>query len=110
VCVFAPDESNGLWICLFSFWNVPACSFYSFKEVQGDKMFVGSVILVEEGARGLGRALSGGGVVCTVEPWCWYCWYYRYMPRYAHHCDLYLLLHGMLFDLHSDMGWVEQRQ
>jgi hypothetical protein len=32
------------------FGMVPAFSFYSFKEVQGDKMFVGSVILVEEGA------------------------------------------------------------
>jgi hypothetical protein len=32
------------------------------------------------------------------------------MPRHAHHCSLYLLLYGMLFDLHSDAGWVEQRQ
>jgi hypothetical protein len=87
------------------FGTVPARSFYSFKEVQGYKMFMGDVILVEEGARGLGRALSGGGVVCTVKAWC--C---RYMPRHAHHCGLYLPLHGTLFDLHSDTGWVKQRQ
>jgi hypothetical protein len=90
--------------------TVSARSFYSFKEVQGYKMFVGGVILVGEGAQGLGRTLSGGGVVCTVEAWCWYFRYCRYMPRHAHHYGLYLLLHGTLFDLHSDTGWVEQRQ
>jgi hypothetical protein len=86
---------------------VPALSFYSFKEVQGYKIFVGSVILFGEGARGLGRALSVGGMVCTVEAWCWYFWYYRYMPRHSHHCDLCLLLRSTLFDLCSDAGWVE---
>jgi hypothetical protein len=70
------------------FGIVPVCSFYSFKEVQGYKMFVGGVILIGEGARGLRRALSDGAVVCTIEAWCWYSWYCRYMPRYAHHYDL----------------------
>jgi hypothetical protein len=70
-------------------------------------MFVGSVILVGEGAQGLRRALSGGSMVCTIEAWCWYFWYCRYMPRHAHHCDLYLLLRSSLFDLRSDAGWVE---
>jgi hypothetical protein len=31
----------------------------------------GVTLLVEEPG-GLGRALSGGGVVCIVEAWCWY--------------------------------------
>jgi hypothetical protein len=98
VYVFASDESNGLWIRLSHFLGmVPARSFYSFKEVPGYKMFVGDVIFVGEGVRGLGRALSGGGMVCATEAWCWYFWYCRYMPRYAHHCDLYLLLHGTVF-------------
>jgi hypothetical protein len=50
---------------------VPACPFYSLKEVQGYRMLVRGVILVgEREPRGLGRALSGGDVIRTVEAWC----------------------------------------
>jgi hypothetical protein len=42
---------------------IPACSFYSLKEVQSYKMLACGVTI----SRGLGRALSGGSVVCTVE-------------------------------------------
>jgi hypothetical protein len=38
----------------------------------------GVTLLVEE-PRGLGRALSSGGVVCTVEAWRRYSWYYCYV-------------------------------
>jgi hypothetical protein len=34
--------------------------------------------LLEE-SRGLGRALSGGDVICTVEAWCRYFWYCCYV-------------------------------
>jgi hypothetical protein len=46
---------------------IPACSFYSFKEVQGYMMLAYGVTLMVKEPRGLGRALSDGGVVCTVE-------------------------------------------
>jgi hypothetical protein len=48
---------------------VPACSFYSLKEVQGYKMFVRGRSLLEKQPQGLGGALSDGDVVCTVESW-----------------------------------------
>jgi hypothetical protein len=48
---------------------IPACSFYSLKEVQGYMMLAYGVTLPVEEPRGLGRALSGGGVVYTVEAW-----------------------------------------
>jgi hypothetical protein len=48
---------------------IPACSFYSLKEVQGYKMLAYGVTLLVKEPGGFGRALSGGGVVCTVEAW-----------------------------------------
>jgi hypothetical protein len=51
---------------------IPACSFYSLKEVQGYMMLVHGVTLPVEEPGDLGRALFGGGVVCTVEAWCQY--------------------------------------
>jgi hypothetical protein len=45
----------------------PAHSFYRLKEVQGYKMLAYDVTLLVEEPGGLGRALSGGDVVCTVE-------------------------------------------
>jgi hypothetical protein len=39
---------------------IPACSFYSLKEVQGYMMLAYGVTLPVEGPGGLGRALSGG--------------------------------------------------
>jgi hypothetical protein len=44
-----------------------ACFFYSLKEVQGYTMLAYGVTLPVEEPGGLGRALSGGGMVCTVE-------------------------------------------
>jgi hypothetical protein len=58
---------------------IPACSFYSLKEVQGYMMLAYGVILSMEEPGGLGRALSGGGVVYTMEAWCRYFWYCCYM-------------------------------
>jgi hypothetical protein len=46
--------------------------FYSLKEVQGYMMLMYDVTLLVEEPGGLERALSGGGMVCTVEAW------YRY--------------------------------
>jgi hypothetical protein len=46
---------------------IPACSFYSLKEVQGYMMLAYGVTLPVEEPGGLERALSGGSVVCTVE-------------------------------------------
>jgi hypothetical protein len=54
------------------FGVILACSFYSFKEVQGYMMLVCGMTLLVEEPGGLGRALSGGDVACTVEVWCWY--------------------------------------
>jgi hypothetical protein len=48
---------------------ISVCSFYSLKEVQGYMMLVFGVSLPVEEPGGLGRALSGGGVICTVEAW-----------------------------------------
>jgi hypothetical protein len=48
---------------------IPACSFYSLKEVQGYMMLVFGVSLPVEEPRGLRRALSGGGVIYTMEAW-----------------------------------------
>jgi hypothetical protein len=62
---------------------IPACFFYSLKEVQG-YMIVG--IWCDLAGGGLGRALSGGGVVCTVEAWRRYFWYYYYVFWYVCHC------------------------
>jgi hypothetical protein len=44
------------------------------------------VSLPVEDPGGLGRALSGGGVICTVEAWCRYFWYCCYVFWYVHHC------------------------
>jgi hypothetical protein len=68
-------------------WVVPfgmiiAGSFYSLKEVQGYMMLACGVTL----SRGLGRALSGGDVICTVEVWRRYFWYCCYVSRHGHHC------------------------
>jgi hypothetical protein len=52
--VTLPEPSQGpgeLCVCVF-FRTVPACSFYSLKEVQGYKMLVRGVILVGEIAPG----------------------------------------------------------
>jgi hypothetical protein len=51
---------------------ISACSFYSLKEVQGYRILAYCVIFLVEEPRGLGRALSGGDMVCTVEVWRWY--------------------------------------
>jgi hypothetical protein len=58
---------------------IPACFFYSLKEVYGYKRLVYGVILLVEKPRGLGRALSGGVVVHTVEAWRRYFWYCCYV-------------------------------
>jgi hypothetical protein len=65
---------------------IPACSFYSLKEVQGYKMLAYGVTLLVKEIGGLGRALSGGDVVCTVEAWRRYFWYCCYMSRHVRHC------------------------
>jgi hypothetical protein len=54
------------------FGMIPTCSFYRLKEVQGYKILACGVTLLVEEPRGLGRALSGGDVVRTVEAWCRY--------------------------------------
>jgi hypothetical protein len=54
---------------LLLFGMIPACSFYSLKEVQGYMMLAYGVTLRVEEPRGLRRALSGGDVVRTVEAW-----------------------------------------
>jgi hypothetical protein len=64
---------------------IPACPFYSLKEVQGYMMLAYGVSLLVEERGGLERALSGGGVVCTMEAWRWYFWYYCYMFWYVCH-------------------------
>jgi hypothetical protein len=72
--------------CLFSFGMIPACFFYSLKEVQGYMLLVyGATSPVKEPG-GLGRALSGGGVVCTVEAWRRYFWHCCYVLWYVCHC------------------------
>jgi hypothetical protein len=48
---------------------IPACSFYSLKEVQGYMMLVFGVSLLVEEPGHLERALSGGSMICTVEAW-----------------------------------------
>jgi hypothetical protein len=58
---------------------IPACSFYSLKEVQGYMMLAYGVSLPGEELGGLRRALSGGSMVCTVEAWRLYFWYYCYV-------------------------------
>jgi hypothetical protein len=65
---------------------IPACSFYSLKEVQGYKMLAYGVTWLVEKPRGLGRALFGGNMVCTVEAWRQYFWHCCYMSRHVHHC------------------------
>jgi hypothetical protein len=64
---------------------IPACSFYSLKEVQCYMMLAYGEILPVKEPGGLGRALSGGGVVCTVEAWRRYFWYYGYVFWYVCH-------------------------
>jgi hypothetical protein len=46
---------------------IPACSFYSLKEVHGYMILAYGVTLPVEEPGGLERALSGGGVVRTME-------------------------------------------
>jgi hypothetical protein len=46
---------------------IHARSFYSLKEVQGNMMLVYGMSLPVEEPGSLRRALSGGGVVSTVE-------------------------------------------
>jgi hypothetical protein len=58
---------------------IPACSFYSLKEVQGYKVLACGVTLLVEKPGGLGRALSSGDVVRTVEVWRRYFWYCCYV-------------------------------
>jgi hypothetical protein len=65
---------------------IPACFFYSLKEVQGYKILVYGVTLLVKEPGGLGRVLSGGGVVCTVEAWRRYFWHYCYVFWYVCHC------------------------
>jgi hypothetical protein len=66
--------------------TVPACSFYSLKELQGYKMLVRGRSLLEKQPRGLGGALSGDDMVCTVESWRRYFWHCCYIARHACHC------------------------
>jgi hypothetical protein len=78
-----------LWWLFFFFWSlgmIPACSFYSIKEVQGYKMLAYGVTLLVEEPRRLGRALSGGDVVRTMEAWCRYFWHCCYVFRHVCHC------------------------
>jgi hypothetical protein len=80
-----------LWWCFFFLFfdrpsgTIPACSFYSLKEVQGYKILAYNVTLLVEEPGGLGRALSDGDVVCTVEAWRRYFWCWCYMSRHARH-------------------------
>jgi hypothetical protein len=53
---------------------IPACFFYSLKEVQGYKMLA------------CGVTLAGGDVVCTMEAWRWYSWHCCYMSGHVRHC------------------------
>jgi hypothetical protein len=62
------------------------CPFYSLKEVQGYMMLACGVTLSMEEPGGLGRALSSGGVVCTMEAWRHYFWYCCYVFWYVCHC------------------------
>jgi hypothetical protein len=48
-------------------------------------MSVFGVSLSMEEPSGLRRALSGGGVICTVEAWRWYFWYCCYVFWYVRH-------------------------
>jgi hypothetical protein len=48
-------------------------------------MLVLGVTLPMEEPGGLRRALSGGGVVCTVEAWCQYFWDCCYVFWYVCH-------------------------
>jgi hypothetical protein len=64
---------------------VPACFFYSLKEVLGYKMLCVREILVGEAVSGPRGALSGGVVVGTVEAWRRYSWYCCYMLRHVCH-------------------------
>jgi hypothetical protein len=85
--MFLPDRLFlCVCLCVCVCRTVPACSFYSLKEVQGYKTLGMWVILVEEAARRPREALSDGVVVCTVEAWRWYSWYYFYMVWQACHC------------------------
>jgi hypothetical protein len=58
---------------------IPACSFYSLKEVWGYMMLAYGVSLSLEEPGGLERALYGGSMVCTMEAWRLYFWYYCYV-------------------------------
>jgi hypothetical protein len=48
---------------------IPACFFYSLKEVQGLQNVAYGVTLLVEEPGGLGSVLSGGDVVRTVKAW-----------------------------------------
>jgi hypothetical protein len=65
---------------------IPACFFYRLKEVQGYKMLAYGVTLLVEEPGGLGKALSGGNVVSTVEAWRRYFWHYCYVFWRVCHC------------------------
>jgi hypothetical protein len=65
---------------------IPACVFYRLKEVRGYKMLACGVTLLVEEPRGLGRALSGGDVVRTVEVWRRYFWHCCYVFWHVCHC------------------------
>jgi hypothetical protein len=62
----------GFFFLLPPFGVIPACSFHSFKEVQGYMMLACGMILLVEELGGLERALSGGDVACIVEVLCRY--------------------------------------
>jgi hypothetical protein len=80
VCVCVCDSASALarsrrviCLCVVVFGTVPACSFYSLKEVQGYNMLACGVILVGEGAQrpreGLIRWRCGphcGGMVVVL--------------------------------------------
>jgi hypothetical protein len=55
----------------------------------------GETLLVKE-PRGLERALSGGGVVCTVEAWRRYFLHCCYVSRHVHHCLEWFLSFGVV--------------
>jgi hypothetical protein len=70
VCVTLPEPSQGpgeLCVRVSLPGMVPACSFYSLKEVQGYKILVCGMILVGERAPRPREGLIWCDVVCTVE-------------------------------------------
>jgi hypothetical protein len=79
-----------LLVVSFSFsppleWSLHA-PFIALRRCRVTRCQYGVRSLLEKEPRGLGGALSGGDVVCTVEAWHWYIWHCCYMSRHVRHC------------------------